>query len=123
SNNPTLAIWLRVGGDALDLAGLACALRNEHNPKKDNVAKAFAFVAATTAIDLYCATRLKKHYAYQGGPTPDYSHRSGFPRPAAQMRGAADDFETPPDMQAALPSPAQSPGERTTPTTRSPISG
>jgi hypothetical protein len=121
SNNPTLAIWSRVGGDALDLAALAAALRDKHNPKKENVGVALAAVGAVTALDLYCATQLKKRYAYQAGPTPDYSDRSGFPHPADSMRGAASDFETPKDMRAALPSPAKSPGPRVTPSTRSPI--
>lgn len=121
SNNPTLAIWSRVGGDALDLAGLAAALRDKHNPKKENVGAALVFVGVTTAVDLYCASKLNKRYAYQAGPTPDYSDRSGFPKPAAEMRGAASDFATPHDMQAKLPSPAKSPGERVTPSTQTPI--
>ena len=121
SNNPSLAIWSRVGGDALDLAALTTALRDKSNPKKENVGFALAAVGAVTAVDLYCATRIKKRYAYQAGPTPDYSDRSGFPRSTEEMRGAASDFETPHDMQAALPSPANSPGERTTPITHTPI--
>ncbi|SFH70984.1 hypothetical protein [Modicisalibacter xianhensis] len=120
STNPSLALWSRVGGDAMDLAALAAALRDKHNPKKENVGVALAAVGAITALDLVCASRIKKRYAYQAGPTPDYSDRSGFPRPAEAMRGTAGDFETPRDMRAALPSPAKSPGERVTPTTRSP---
>lgn len=119
TENPTPAIWSRVGGDALSLAMLASALRDKDNYKKENVGVAIGLVVGATAVDLYCAQALTKRHAYQAGPTPDYSNRSGFSRPVETMRGAAaHDFETPADMRAALPSPARSPGERMPPTTR-----
>lgn len=121
SDNPTPAIWSRVGGDALDLAALATVMRDDHNYKKENVGLAMGLLVATTAVDLYCAQALNKRHAYQAGPTPDYSTRSGFPHGLEQARGAARDFNVPADMKAALPSPASSPGARTTSTSSNTI--
>lgn len=104
SPNPAPAMWARVGGDALDLAALTWARRDETNPRRDNIGMALIAVGALTAVDLYCAQSLGKRYAYQGGPTPDYRDRSGFPGGLASARGAAaKDFETPPHLKAALP--------------------
>ncbi|WP_346796738.1 hypothetical protein R5M92_14855 [Halomonas sp. Bachu 37] len=105
TDNPTPAIWSRVGGDVLDFAGLTFALRDEYNPKKENVYLALAVVGTLTAVDFYCAEKLSKRHAYQGGVTPDYSQRSGFPLGLQRSRGAASDFAVPDDMKAALPSP------------------
>jgi len=104
SDNPAPGIWSRVGGDALDLATLTPGLK-ESNPKRDNVMLAVGIVLGAAAVDVYCAQVLGRRHKHLAGPTPDYSGRSGFPRPAASMRGAASDFETPADMRAALPMP------------------
>ena len=56
-DNPRLGVWARVAGDGLDLAVLAAGLR-ESNPKRGNVAAAFAMVAGITALDYWCARRL-----------------------------------------------------------------
>lgn len=118
SPNPAPAMWARVGGDVLDLAALSWARRDETNPKRDTINMALIAMGALTAVDLYCAQSLGKRYAYQGGPTPDYRDRSGFPGGVASARGAAArDFETPAHLKAALPSPAGSPGARTTAST------
>ncbi|HSP58215.1 MAG TPA: hypothetical protein VLO12_07940 [Halomonas sp.] len=112
SINPAPAMWARVGGDVLDLAALTWARRDESNPKRDNITMALIAIGALTAVDLYCAQSLGKRHAYQGGPTPDYRDRSGFPGGLAGARGAAArDFETPAHLKAALPSPANSPGD------------
>jgi hypothetical protein len=94
-------IWGRVGGDALDMATLATGLQPD-NPKKDNVEMALAAVAGVAALDVVCGVSLARH----AGPKPrrrltaiDYGRRSGFPKPAEQMRGAARDFEVPRDMR------------------------
>ncbi|WP_231566448.1 hypothetical protein [Litchfieldella xinjiangensis] len=122
--NPKPVLWARVAGDALDLAALATALRDKHNPQRDNLQLAVAMVGATTAVDLYVAQAQTRRHGYQSGVTPDYSHRSGFPKGLEAARGAARDFETPGHMKASLPSPASSPGPRTqTGKPNSPISG
>jgi hypothetical protein len=105
SDNPTPAIWSRVGGDVLDLAALSFALKDEHNPKKQNVYLALTAVGILTALDYACAKALSQRHAYQGGATPDYSYRSGFPQGLASARGAALGFQVPADMKDALPSP------------------
>jgi hypothetical protein len=72
------------------------------NPKKENVEMALAAVAGVTALDVVCGASLARH----ARPKPrrrltaiDYSRRSGFRKPAEQMRGAARDFEVPRDMR------------------------
>jgi hypothetical protein len=75
-----LGMWARVAGDALDIATLAEARSRKALP-------ALAAVAGVTALDLYTALRVRDD------PQPqrvyDYRSRSGFPRPAAEMRGRA----------------------------------
>jgi hypothetical protein len=99
SVDKTPAIWSRVGGDALDLATLATGLRDD-NPKRENVGLALAAVVGITLLDLYCAQELSRGQRRPGQPTRDYSDRSGFARSPAEMRGAARDFATPPDLRA-----------------------
>lgn len=55
--NPRAAVWARVAGDALDLAALGSGF-TEDNPKKVNLAAAFAAVAGITTLDYWCARRL-----------------------------------------------------------------
>jgi hypothetical protein len=98
SNDPMPWLWGRVAGDALDIATLMTGL-DEDNPKRGNVGIALAAVAGVTALDVYCAQALSRE-----SPTPlpairDYSHRSGFSRSPAAMRGAARDFEAPRDFR------------------------
>ena len=51
-------------------------------------------------IDLACARALSRR---PPAPTADYSGRSGWPLPPADMRGAAlEDFEPPHDMRIPL---------------------
>ena len=68
-------VWGRVAGDALDIA-------SARRPA------ALVALAGVTAVDIATATQLSREeqpslpYTYY-----DYSDRSGFPRPAAEMRG------------------------------------
>jgi hypothetical protein len=101
SDQPARWIWGRVGGDALDLATLAGGLQPE-NSRKENVQVALAAVAGVTALDVVCGAALARY----APPKPrrrrtaiDYGRRSGFPKAAEQMRGAARDFEVPWDMR------------------------
>ncbi|WP_435022574.1 hypothetical protein TA3x_005706 (plasmid) [Tundrisphaera sp. TA3] len=57
TDNPRAAVWSRVAGDVLDLAVLGSGF-TEDNPKKGNLALAFANVAGITALDYWCARRL-----------------------------------------------------------------
>jgi hypothetical protein len=96
-DDPTPWIWARVGGDVLDLATLA-SLYDEANPCRENVRLALAVVAGVTLLDVACAQSLQAGHR-EFLPLPDYSDRSGFPRPAEAMRGVARDFEVPRDMR------------------------
>jgi hypothetical protein len=69
-------VWARVAGDALDIA-------SSRSPA------GIAALAGVTAVDIATAARLSRE---ENAPPPrrfDYSNRSGFPRPAEEMRGAA----------------------------------
>jgi hypothetical protein len=100
SNNPAPWLWGRVGGDALDIATLATGY-TDSNPRKENVGIALAAVAGVTILDVVCAQALSMDRADAHEQRYfDYSDRSGLPRPPQEMRGAARDFEVPPDMRA-----------------------
>jgi hypothetical protein len=75
-------LWSRVAGDAVDLATLA-------RGRRPNSALAMAAVAGVTAADIATAARLQRADRAAMRPVFDYSDRSGFPKPAAEMRGAA----------------------------------
>jgi hypothetical protein len=102
SNDPTPWVWGRVGGDALDIATLAGGL-NDENPKKGNVGLALAAVLGVTLLDAACASALagsKSALADRSKiATEAYAQRSGFPAPAAKMRGLARDFKVPEEMR------------------------
>jgi hypothetical protein len=98
-------MWGRVAGDALDLATLAAAMRPG---RRLGPAIGLAAVAGVTAIDVANAGALAGRDRRRARDYPDYSHRSGFPRPPEQMRGAAlSTFATPRDMRAELPKAPQ----------------
>jgi hypothetical protein len=102
--DPTVWMWGRVGGDALDLGTLAFGLRRD-NPQRENVGLAIVAVAGVTALDLLCATALGQARNREDWPLPiwDYSHRRGMRRPPAAMRGAARDAMIPRDMRIPEP--------------------
>ena len=101
ARDPTPWVWGRVAGDALDLGTLATAL-DRGNPRRENAGLAFATVLGVTALDVICATALSTKRRRRV-PVRDYSDRRGMPRPAAEMRGAARDFEVPRDMRTPEP--------------------
>lgn len=94
-------MWGRVAGDALDIATLASRMQPG---RRLGPAIGLAAVAGVTAVDVANATALTARDRRRARPQIDYSDRSGFPRPAEQMRGAArSDFRTPEEMRADLP--------------------
>jgi len=88
STEKSLGLWSRVGGDALDLAVLFSAYR-DNNPKKQNVGFALAAVAAITLIDLVSAKGNSATHARSRGTARDFSDRTGFPQGVESARGAA----------------------------------
>lgn len=102
SHDPTPWIWGRVAGDAVDIATLVTA--NHGTPeKRTGVTAAFAALVGVTALDALCAKGLTAEKGVSTNARRDYSDRSGFPRPASAMRGAASDFEVPKDMRVPDP--------------------
>ena len=95
-----LGLWSRVAGDALDIATVATALRPD-NPKRDNVVVALALLLGITAVDLIDAQATTVRHSRGAGRRRSYRNRTGFPRGVAASRGAARDFETPPDLKQA----------------------
>jgi hypothetical protein len=69
-------LWGRVAGDLVDIA----ATRRP---------AALAALAGVTALDVAAAAAVGREESRAPRRRFDYSERSGFPRPAAEMRGAA----------------------------------
>jgi hypothetical protein len=99
------APWIlgRVAGDALDIATLLKGASAD-NPRQANVIGALAMVGGITVVDVLTAEGLsgQKQKAFSGrlGGLAAYRRRSGMPRSATEMRGAASDFQTPDDYRA-----------------------
>ncbi|MGR4066585.1 hypothetical protein [Billgrantia sp. C5P2] len=110
TEDPKPALWAKAAGDILDLAALSFLLTDRDHPKQGSVKLAMGMVGASAATTLYCVQAQAQRHVYQGGRTPDYSGRSGFPQGVAKARGAAAGSGS--ARPAALPSPARSPGPR-----------
>lgn len=99
ADDPTPWIGARMAGDALDMATLVPALQ-PGAPRRGSAIAAVATVASVTAVDAATTAALRAERRRQAEPVYDYSDRSGFPKPAHEMRGAAlADFEMPRDMR------------------------
>lgn len=86
ADEPRPWVYGRIGGDALDLAGLGWSI--EHGQAPANAAIAAGAVAGVTLLDLGCAKALDAERI----PTTewDYGDRSGFPEAAQAMRGRVE---------------------------------
>jgi hypothetical protein len=115
STEKTLGLWSRVGGDGIDIATLLTALRDD-NPKKQNVTTALAMIAGITLLDVMAAQGTTAIHSRDAGDRHIYRNRSGFPRGVAAAKGAAKEFQTPPDMRVALPARSNGAGHETAPT-------
>ena len=106
AQDPRPWIIARTGGDALDIATLIFTFRR-NNDKNLNVALALAAVLGVTVADVICTDGLCREKVHavrrRRQATRDYSHRSGFRRPAEEMRGAARDFTVPEDFRTPRP--------------------
>jgi hypothetical protein len=96
-----VGIWSRVAGDLLDIGTIAYAMQEADERQKRNAGIALAAVVGIALIDAFVASRLSRQRSRARGQDRDYSDRSGFPAGAASARGAANDFETPPEYRAA----------------------
>jgi hypothetical protein len=78
-------LWGRVAGDAADLATLASSGTHKS-------AAAMLAVGGVAALDVYAAASAT--FPARVEPVRDYSMRSGFPKPAGEMRGIARRADT-----------------------------
>lgn len=84
ARDKTPGLCVRLGRDVLGLATLAAAWIGGRKAS----CLTFMATAAAAGADLWCIKAL----AFKARPKPearDYSTRSGFPKPAAEMRGTA----------------------------------
>jgi hypothetical protein len=95
-----VGLWSRVAGDGLDIATLMTAMRHD-NPKRDNVGIALAAVLGVTLLDIIGAQGVTARHSRSRGRPRSYRNRTGFPQGVRAARGAAKDFQVPPDMRAA----------------------
>ena len=107
SVNNDYGAFSRVAGDAIDLASLAAAYRDD-NPKKANVGIAMAAVAGIAIIDALAGQSIKSLHSRKGEPVRDYSDRSGFPKGMSYSRGKASgrvpqDYRATPSAAEASP--------------------
>jgi hypothetical protein len=106
SQNPRPWMIARTGGDAIDIATLVATFR-KNNRKNANVALALGAVLGVTVLDAMCTDRLCREKVQavrrRRQAVRDYSDRSGFKKPAHEMRGAASDFEVPRDFRIPEP--------------------
>lgn len=107
SVNNDYGAFTRVAGDAIDLATLAAAYRDD-NPKKANVGIAMAAVAGIAIVDALAGQSIRSLHSRKGEPVRDYSDRTGFPKGASYSRGKASgrvpqDFKATPAAAAASP--------------------
>ena len=106
SKNPAPWLWARVAGDALDIATVG--LGRPRRGAGRTAVMALTALAGVMALDTLAARNAQTRTAAKQ-QMRDYSDRSGFPKPAEQMRGAAlDDFEAPRDMKTPEPVRPQS---------------
>ena len=90
STNAASWLWGRVGGDLLDIATVAKLADKTQVSTALRATGALTDLATITAVDAYAAQSYRQPPALKAGRDyPDYSKRSGFPRPAHEMRGAA----------------------------------
>ena len=103
STNSDVGAFNRAAGDALDLATLATAYRDD-NPKKRNVGIAMAAVAAIGIADAAAGWAIRDLHKRKGEPR-DFSDRTGFPKGISYSRGKA--VGAVPDDYSAAPKAAQ----------------
>jgi hypothetical protein len=85
SKDPSPWLWARVAGDALDVATVGAGMRVARRPLRTLSALALLLGIAYVDAKVAKAAPLGKNNARS--PRHDYSSRSGFPAPPAQMRG------------------------------------
>jgi uncharacterized membrane protein len=98
---PSSAVWTRVGGDAIDLAGLGAAFASPDN-NKARLTAATAAVAGVTALDVYCAQRLTREA--NATSTIRVKESVAISRPPEEVYAFWHDFSNLPRFMAHLES-------------------
>lgn len=86
SVDPQPWLWARVAGDALDLATHATGLVTAGRPAR--TLASLTVLGSIAYLDVLAARGAAPKPGAVGPSPYDYSKRSGFPKPAAEMRGA-----------------------------------
>lgn len=87
SVDPEPWLWARVGGDALDIAIHTVGVVTSGRPGR--ALATISTLAGIIWLDIQAAQGAAPKPGAIGPSPYDYSSRSGFPKPAAEMRGAA----------------------------------
>lgn len=96
ARDPAPWVLARVAGDMLDAGTVAAGSR----AGRGKVLGTLAVLAAVGLVDLYCARRLTPMRISDPEKLAEYRSRSGFPRPAQEMRGRAANGHAGPPAQA-----------------------
>jgi hypothetical protein len=83
ARDPTMWVWARVAGDALDIGIVAAEHLSGNRSKTRNKALALAVIGGITVLDVMNARRLSRENREPWSPAIDFDARSGFP----QLRG------------------------------------
>jgi hypothetical protein len=87
AKDPSPWLWGRVAGDALDIATVGTGLVTAGRPLR--TLGSVAMLLGIAYIDMKVAQAAPPQARRNKRALHDYSARSGFPRPAAEMRGIA----------------------------------
>ena len=87
SKDPSPWLWGRVAGDVLDIATVSAGLVTQRRPLR--TLASVAMLIGVTYVDMKVAEAAPPQKKRDRSSLHDYSSRSGFPRPAAEMRGIA----------------------------------
>jgi hypothetical protein len=87
SKDPSPWLWGRLAGDALDVATVGAGLLTERRPGRTLVS--LAMLLGVAYLDMKVAENAPPARKKAKQALRDYSARSGFPKPAAEMRGIA----------------------------------
>ncbi|HEV7575165.1 MAG TPA: hypothetical protein VGO85_03905 [Caldimonas sp.] len=87
SRDPAPWLWGRVAGDALDIATVGTGLLTQRRPLR--TLTSLAMLLGIACIDMKVADKAPPEKKRAMRSSRDYGDRSGFPRPASEMRGIA----------------------------------
>ena len=106
ARDPTMWVWARIAGDALDIGIVAAEHYAGNRSKARNKALALAVVGGITALDVMNARRLSRENREPWSPGIDFSARSGLPAASrARPPGKAGRRQQPVSRAGAVPLP------------------